>query len=100
MSLFSGLAVYNSSATDGLLFLGTTDRGPNQGCKDFKDNKAAVNGTCTSGNPSGCNDWGRAYYGLDKYKTLSMNQTSADNQGQGEGWLVDRQAAGPAVCNR
>lgn len=56
-----------------------------QGCKDFKDNKAAVNGTCTSGNPSGCNDWGRAYYGLDKYKGLSMNQTSADNQGQGEG---------------
>lgn len=30
VSLFSGLAVYNSSGTDGLLFLGTTDRGPNQ----------------------------------------------------------------------
>lgn len=29
VSLFSGLAVYNSTA-DGLLFLGTTDRGPNQ----------------------------------------------------------------------
>jgi hypothetical protein len=84
VSLFSGLALYSSSADSELTFLGTTDRGPNQGCKDLKDERAAISGgTCTSTNATGCNDWGRAYYGLDTYKERAMNTTSADTLGQG-----------------
>ena len=69
---------------DGITFMGTTDRGPNQGCKDIKDGAAAVSGgSCTAADPSDCNGYGRAYYGVDTYRNQTMAQASAGNLGQG-----------------
>lgn len=82
----STVSCSHQSTTTNVAFLLPSLRIPScrlQGCKDFKDNKAAISGSCSSGDPSGCNDWGKAYYGVDKYKGLSMNQSSADNLGQG-----------------
>lgn len=71
------MALYASNDTS-LTFLGTTDRGLNQACEDFPDNKGlkAV-GTCTGANTTGCGDFGKAYYGVTSFNGLKFENASS-----------------------
>ena len=76
------MAVYASNDS-AIVFLGTTDRGLNQACEDFPDNKAlkAV-GTCSGANTTGCGDYGKAYYGVTSFNGLNfVNASSAGGYG-------------------
>ena len=81
------MALYASNDTS-LTFLGTTDRGLNQACEDFPDNKGlkAV-GTCTGANTTGCGDFGKAYYGVTSVNGLKFENASAAG---GYGFLVPK----------
>ncbi len=63
----AGLAILNRGPSGPLTFIGTTDRGPNHACPDFADNAGDSEGTCQAGDTSGCNDWGKALFGVHQF---------------------------------